>query len=358
MKGLVLSGGKGTRLRPLTFTRAKQLIPIANKPILYYVIEDLVAAGVTEIGIILSPETGAEVQKALGDGSRWGARLEFITQHAPLGLAHAVKTARTFLGDDPFVMYLGDNMISGGIAHLVQEFHDSGPDSIVLLCPVADPRPFGVAVLDGDGKVCRLVEKPKEPPSNLALVGVYLFNRRVHDIIAQLKPSWRGELEITEAIQGLVDSPGLRVTAHQVRGWWKDTGKPEDLLEANRLVLSKIPLDVRGRMEDSDVTGPAIIEKGARITRSQITGPVHIAAGAVVTDSKIGPNTSIGPGSVVTRTEVDDTILLNDVTLQELPCRLTGSLIGQGAHIDGRNCLNIPTRLQLVLGDCSQVKLS
>lgn len=356
MKGLILSGGKGTRLRPLTFTRSKQLIPIANKPNLFYVVEDLVAAGITDIGVIISPETGQEVQDSLGDGSSFGARFTFIVQNQPSGLAHAVKTARPFLGQDPFVMYLGDNLLSGGISHLVSEYLSGEHHSIVLLTPVDNPGQFGVAQLDEWGTVIRLVEKPKVPPSNLALVGVYLFDPVIHEVIEQLRPSWRGEYEITDAIQGLLDR-GFRVKAHQVRGWWKDTGRPEDLLDANRLVLSKIARKVQGEIEDSEVAGEVVIEEGAEVRRSIIRGPVHIARGAVVEDSYVGPYTSVGVGSRIIRSEVEYSILLHEAVLQELPHRLDSSIIGQGVVVEGNKSGPRKQTLQMVLGDRSHVGL-
>ena len=356
MKGLVLSGGRGTRLRPLTFTRAKQLIPIANKPNLFYVIEDLVEAGITEIGVIISPETGDEVRAALGNGEKWGARFTFIVQDQPSGLAHAVKTARKFLEDEPFVMYLGDNLLSGGIRHLVEEYRRGETDSVILLTTVEDPRQFGVAVLDEKGRVVRLVEKPKEPPSNLALVGVYLFGPEIHEVIETLKPSWRGEYEITDAIQGLGDR-GFRVVAHQVRGWWKDTGKPEDLLDANRLVLSQIRRQIEGEVVDSQIVGEVVVEEGARIVRSVIRGPAHIARGAVIEDSYLGPYTSVGREAQVIRSEVEYSILLDRAGVVDLPYRLDASVLGQEVAVTGGE--NGPRRhtLQLVLGDRSRVKL-
>lgn len=355
MKGLILSGGKGTRLRPLTFTRAKQLIPIANKPNLFYGVDDLVAAGITEIGIVISPETGDEVRQALGDGARWNARFTYLPQVQPLGLAHAVRIAADFLGDEPFVMYLGDNILSGGITHLVQEYQQGGMESIVLLTEVDDPRQFGVAVLDEEGRVVRLVEKPADPPSNLALVGVYLFGPFIHQVIADLKPSWRGELEITDAIQGLIEREKT-VVAHRVRGWWKDTGKPEDLLDANRLVLSQLARSVHGELVNAEIVGEVVVEPGARIINSSIRGPVHIVAGAVIEDSYIGPYTSIGSNVKVIRSEVEYSILLDGAELMDLPCRLDASVIGQGAEVHG-NCCTRKHSLQLVLGDRSQVKL-
>jgi glucose-1-phosphate thymidylyltransferase len=356
MKGLILAGGQGTRLRPLTYTRAKQLIPIANKPNLFYVVEDLAKAGITDIGVVISPETGAEVQEALGHGELFGVRLTFIRQQAPLGLAHAVKTAQAYLADDPFVMYLGDNLLSGGIAHVVNGYRPGEHHAILLLTPVDNPSQFGVALLDAQGRVIRLVEKPKEPPSNLALVGVYLFDPLIHEVIATLEPSWRGEYEITDAIQGLIDR-NYHVEAHHVRGWWKDTGKPEDLLDANRLVLAQLIRDIQGMHEDSDVAGEVVIEPEALVVRSVIRGPAHIATGAVVEDSYVGPYTAIGRDSRVVRSEVEYSILLNEAEICDLPYRLDASIIGQGVVVHGNH--NGPRKhtLQLVLGDRSRVRL-
>jgi glucose-1-phosphate thymidylyltransferase len=356
MRGLVLAGGKGMRLRPLTFTRAKQLIPIANKPNLFYAIDDLVAARVTDIGIIISPETGAEVREALGDGTGWGATFTFIVQDAPRGLAHAVQTARDFLGEAPFIMYLGDNLLSGGIAHLVEEYAQNPTQSMVLLTPVDDPRQFGVAVLDADGALLRLIEKPTDPPSNLALVGIYLFEPAVHGVIEHLQPSGRGEYEITDAIQGLLDG-GRRVFARRVRGWWKDTGKPEDLLDANRLVLSELRREVQGEVETTEIVGPVVVESGARLVGSTIRGPAHIGAGAVIEASYIGPYTSIGRGARVVRSEVEFSILLDDTTVCDLPYRLDSSILGQDAEAHGAPAACRKHTLRLVLSDRSTVQI-
>lgn len=356
MKGLILAGGKGTRMRPLTYTRAKQLIPIANKPNLVYVVEDLVAAGISDIGVIISPETGQEVRDALGDGSRFEARFTYIPQDRPAGLAHAVKTARPFLGGDPFVMYLGDNLLWGGISHLVSSYQRGEHHAIVLLTPVENPSQFGVAELDKWGAVVRLVEKPKVPPSNLALVGVYLFDPFIHEVIDSLQPSWRGEYEITDAIQGLVER-GLSVKAHKVRGWWKDTGRPEDLLDANRLVLSKLERRVEGSVTASEVSGEVVVEAGATLVRSVIRGPVHIASGALIEDAYIGPYSAIGANVRVISSEVEYSILLPDAEISNLPYRLDASVIGQGVTVHGSK--NGPRKhtMQLVLGDQSSVKL-
>jgi len=355
LKGLILSGGRGTRLRPLTFTRAKQLIPIANKPNLVYVVEALVKAGVTDLGIVISPDTGDEIRQTLGDTFEGGARFTYILQAEPRGLAHAVSTARDFLGDSPFVMYLGDNLLSGGIRHLVELYEEQQPDAIVLLTPVSDARQFGVAVLDEQGRVSRLVEKPQEPPSNLALVGVYLFSPLIHQVISTLEPSWRGEYEITEAIQGLVDRQ-RPVLAHLVRGWWKDTGKPEDLLEANRLVLSQLQRCVEGQVEDCELVGEVVVEKGAVLRRSTVRGPVHVAAGALVEDSYLGPYTAIGQQARVIRSEVEFSILMSQAELRDLPYLLDASVIGQGVLVcrEGQRRLHA---VSLVLGDYSRVSL-
>jgi glucose-1-phosphate thymidylyltransferase len=355
VKGLILSGGKGTRLRPLTHTRAKQLIPIAGKPNLFYAVEDLVHCGITDIGVVISPETGDEVRNALGDGEQFGARFTYILQEAPLGIAHAVRTARPFLEDEPFVLYLGDNLLSGGIEHLVEEYRTNHPEAIVLLTPVEDPRAFGVAVLDERGQVVRLVEKPQDPPSNLALVGVYLFGPRIHRVIENLKPSGRGEYEITEAIQGLLDG-GMPVVAHQVRGYWKDTGKPEDLLDGNRLVLSQLARCIKGELSGAEVVGEVVIEAGAKVIRSTVRGPAYIGPGAVVEDGFIGPYTAIGKNARVVSSEVEYSILMDEAEVRNLPYRLDSSILGQGVVVDGKGNGRRHT-LQLVLGDRSRVKL-
>lgn len=355
LKGLILSGGKGTRLRPLTHTRAKQLIPIGGKPNLFYVVEDLVEVGIREIGVVISPETGDEVRESLGNGERWGVRFTYIVQGQPKGLADAVRTAQPFLGDSPFVVYLGDNLLSGGIGHMVKAFSQRELASVLLLTEVEDPRAFGVAVLDQTGQVTRLVEKPKDPPSNLALVGVYLFTSKVHEVIAGLQPSARGEYEITEAIQGLVDL-GFPVEAHLVKGWWKDTGKPEDLLDANRLALSRLERSVQGELCESEVAGEVVIEAGARVVRSTIRGPVFIGSEAVIEDSYIGPYTAIGKKSKVIKSEVEYSILMNESEVRALPYRLDASILGEKAEVDGEGGLRKHT-FQMVLSDRSRVRV-
>jgi glucose-1-phosphate thymidylyltransferase len=352
MKGLILSGGRGTRLQPFTHTRAKQLMPIANKANLNYAVEDLTRAGITDIGVVISPETGEEVKKHLL-AANLGAQFTFIVQDTPGGLAHAVRIARDYLSESPFVMYLGDNLLDGGINHLLEPFKAGQAEACILLTKVSNPSSFGVAVLE-QGRVVRLVEKPQEFLSDLALVGVYLFTPVIHDVIANLKPSARGELEITDAIQGLVDR-GLRVHAEQVRGWWKDTGRPEDLLDANRLILSRLERDVQGNVENSSLTGEIFVHASASIKNSKIRGPVSIAAGVVIEDSYVGPYTSLGENVRVISSEVEYSILIDGSSLEHLSQRMDSSILGQKAQVVGRNDKRNTT--QFFLGDGSSVKL-
>src|SRR5687768_1073639 len=288
MKGLILSGGKGTRMRPLTYTSAKQLIPVANKPVLAYGIEAIVAAGIKEIAIIVSPETGGEIRQAIGDGARYGAKVTYIEQDAPRGLAHAVLTAEPFLGKSPFVMYLGDNLLQHGITPLVEEYRSIDCNSEILLTKVPNPSSFGVAELSKDGKVVKLTEKPAEPKSDLALVGVYMFDEKIFEAARAIKPSKRGELEITDAIQWLLDN-GHTVHPHIVKGWWKDTGKIEDMLEANRTVLDTFERDVRGKIVNSQIEGKVIVEDGAQILDSVLRGPTIIGRDARIQNAYVGP---------------------------------------------------------------------
>lgn len=333
MKGLILSGGKGTRLRPLTHTSAKQLVPVANKPILFYVIENIVKAGITEIGIIISPETGEEVKRAVGNGERWGVKIEYILQENPAGLAHAVKTARPFLGNSPFVMYLGDNLIGGDITRLTDTFRENKPDAVILLKPVDNPSSFGVAEVNKDGTILRLVEKPKEPKSNLALVGVYIFSTEIHRAIDEIKPSARGELEITDAIQRLVET-GKKVYSHLLEDWWLDTGKKDDLLAANTVVLDEIiKRDIKGEVDaQSTVSGRVRIGKGARVIHSTIRGPVVIGDNCLIENSFIGPYSSIGNDSVITNSALEHCVLLEGCEVNMID-RLEDSLLGRGARV-------------------------
>ncbi len=328
MKALILAGGKGTRLKPITHTIPKQLLPVANKPIMFYVLDQIREAGIREIGIIISPETGAYIREAVGDGSRWGSQITYIPQADPKGLAHAVKTARPFLGDSTFLMFLGDNLIEGGVKSFVQEFGSHSPDALVLLKEVSDPRLFGVAELNGKGEVVHLVEKPKEPKTNLALVGIYLFTPLIHKAIAKIKPSWRGELEITDAIQKLLDM-GKKVRSHILTGWWLDTGKKDDLLEANRVVLdSLLKRDVKGEIDSkSKIVGRVEIKEGAKVQNSTVRGPVSIAEGCQIRNSFIGPFTSIGAGTVIEDSSVGHSVILENSRIYRIE-RLEDSLIG------------------------------
>lgn len=350
MKGLILSGGKGTRLRPITFTSAKQLVPVANKPVLFYGIEALRDAGIVDIGIVVG-ETHEEIRSAVGDGSRWGVRVTYIPQEAPLGLAHAVLISEGFLGSDSFVMYLGDNLILGGIRDLVREFERDRPNAQILLAEVADPTQFGVAEID-DGRVVRLVEKPKEPRSNLALVGVYMFDSHIFEAVKAIRPSARGELEITDSIQYLVDR-GRAVYPHMVKGWWKDTGRLEDLLEANRMVLDSFETRIAGEVDArSRVTFKVVIEEGARVTGSTILGPAVIGTGSEIVDSYIGPFTSIASNVTVRHSEIEHSILLDGSRILDIPHRIADSLIGKNVEV-ARSPLR-PRAVRLMLGDSSQ----
>ena len=351
MKGLILSGGKGTRLRPLTYTSAKQLVPVANKPVLFYGIEAIAAAGIREIGIVVG-DTREEIRAAVGDGSRWGARVQYIEQDAPLGLAHAVKISRPFIGSDPFVMYLGDNLLNKGITHFVEEFAREKPAAQILLAHVPDPQMFGVAELR-NGTVVRLVEKPKEPIGDLALVGVYMFGPEVFESVNRITPSFRNELEITDAIQDLIDR-GLTVRPHVVDGWWKDTGKLEDMLEANRLILETQERRLDGTVDaESRVEGKVVIEVGAVVERSIIRGPAIVGSGARITQAYIGPFTSIMNDVDIQDSEIEHSIVLEGSSLRDLANRVIDSLIGKNVRI-----YRIPVKpsaFRFMLGDNSEV---
>ena len=354
LKGLILSGGAGTRLRPITHTSAKQLVPVANKPVLFYGIEALVAAGITEIGIVIAPETGDEIREAAGDGSKFGATITYIPQDRPAGLAHAVLTAEGFLGDSPFVMYLGDNLLRDGITDLVDAFREHEPEALILLTRVPDPWHYGVAELDGEA-IVRLVEKPADPPSDMALVGVYMFTPKIFDAARAIEPSARGELEITDAIQRLIDD-GSRVESHTVVGWWKDTGQLADMLEANRLVLEDVETRIDGELDDeSRVEGRVVVEKGAVLERSLVRGPAVIGAGARVVDSYIGPYTSIDEDVEVVGTEVEHSILLAGASVRDLPARIEASLLGKGVKLSRGS--GMPKTLRMIVGDKSEITI-
>jgi glucose-1-phosphate thymidylyltransferase len=353
MRGLILSGGKGTRLRPLTHTSAKQLVPVANKPVLFYGIEAMAAAGIEEVGIIIAPETGAEIREAAGDGSAFGIRIEYIEQDAPLGLAHALLTAEPFLGDSPFVMYLGDNLLRDGIVDLVETFRTEQPDALILLTPVPDPESYGVAELN-NGRVARLVEKPKQPQTDLALVGVYMFTPAVFEAARSIEPSWRNELEITDAIQVLVDR-GLRVDPHIVHGWWTDTGQVQDMLEANQLILDDLTERVAGELIDSRVEGRVVIEEGARLERATVRGPAIIGRGTRITDAYIGPYTAIGDDVTIMHAELEHSIVLSGSSISDLEYRIEASLIGKNVRI-GRGPA-LPKAYRFVVGDNADVQI-
>lgn len=351
MKGLILSGGKGTRLRPITYTSAKQLVPVANKPVLFYTIEDLVDAGITDIGIVVG-DTQAEIKQAVGSGERWGAKITYIPQSEPLGLAHAVMVAEEFLGDDPFVMYLGDNMLEDRTAPFVKEFMEQKWDCQVLLKQVHNPQQFGVAELE-DGRVKRLVEKPAEPKSDLALVGIYMFDYRIFEAVHNIKPSWRNEYEITDAIQYLLDH-GYHVHPRVLQGWWIDTGKLEDMLEVNHLVLDKLAPSIEGFVDsDSHIKGKVVIEQNAEIINSVVRGPVIIGANTRIINSYIGPYTAINYGCTITNSEVEHAIVLENSQIIDLPGRLEDSLIGRNVEI-GRSPIK-PKAYKMLLGDNSKV---
>jgi glucose-1-phosphate thymidylyltransferase len=353
LKGLILSGGAGTRLRPITHTSAKQLVPVANKPVLFYGIEALVDAGIEEIGIIIAPETGDEIREAVGDGSDFGATVTYIVQDEPAGLAHAVLTAEEFIAGSPFVMYLGDNLLADGLRGLVSTFREDEPDALILLTPVDDPSSYGVAELDGE-KVVRLIEKPKDPPSNLALVGVYLFAPPIFDAARALKPSWRGELEITEAIDSLIDD-GHKVQSEVVSGWWKDTGQLADMLEANRLVLEEIETRLDGGTDDSKIEGRVIVESGANVIRSVIRGPAVIGAGAHIEDAYVGPYTSIGDNVRICRSEIEHSIVLSGSVVEDLGTRMEASLLGREVKLTRSD--GMPKTLRMLVGDKSEIEI-
>lgn len=353
MKGLILAGGFGTRLRPLTYTGAKQLIPVANKPIIFYGIEALMKAGIKELAIVVG-ETAQEVKNVVGHGERFGIHLEYIFQSAPLGLAHAIKISKDFLGDEPFIMYLGDNILKDGVVDLVNKFESSQPDALILLTEVSNPQQFGVAVVDEQGCVRKLIEKPKEPPSNLALVGVYLFNKVIHQAIAHIKPSWRNELEITDAIQWLLEN-NYKVESYRVKGWWKDTGKPDDIIEANLLVLENIETLNQGTVIDSTISGRVRIEQGTTIEKSIIRGPVVIGKNTQIINSFIGPFSSVGDNVVIENSEIECSVIMEEAKIKNLGKRIDRSIIGKNVMINQID--HSPRTYKFILGDQSFVEL-
>lgn len=352
MKALVLSGGKGTRLRPLTFTLAKQLIPVANRPILGYVLDQVRDAGIAEVGVIIAQETGNYVKDYVKDGSDWRMRVDYILQE-PLGLAHAVKQARPFLGGSPFVMCLGDNLQGRGISNLVRRFEEEKLDCLILLKEVPDPQRFGIAVLDSGGRVTKLVEKPKEPPTNLAVVGTYLFSPKVHLAVDRIKPSWRNELEITDAIQEMINM-GFRVKAEVLDSWWLDTGKKDDILTANQIVLDEyVRRDVRGKVEESTVEGRVIVSEGASVKGSRVRGPCVIGRAASIEGSFIGPYTSIGDSAQVVNSAIENSILMAGASVKDVE-RMEDSLLGRSARVskNGRS-----HSVKANVGDFSEIEV-
>ncbi|GMA60052.1 glucose-1-phosphate thymidylyltransferase [Alicyclobacillus fastidiosus] len=353
MKALLLSGGTGSRLRPLTFTGAKQLIPVANKPILFYAIESIRDAGIVDIGVVLG-ETGREVRSTLGDGSQWGVQISYIQQDEPRGLAHAVQLAKPFIGSDPFLMFLGDNIIKDGVRSFVNDFKNKQCNALVLLSEVSEPQRFGVAKLS-KGRLVGLIEKPSNPPSNLALVGVYAFDHNIFNCVNKIQKSWRGELEITDAIQQLLDD-GFYVDYRTVESWWKDIGKPEDVLDANRLVLENIPKNIIGALDDhSNVIGRVQVDSGATIVNSVIRGPAIIGQGARIENSYVGPFTSICPNVYIRNSEIENSVVLDSAVISDIETRIEDSLIGKNVSLTWSSTR--PRTFRFVLGDQSQASV-
>ena len=352
MKALVLSGGKGTRLRPLTFTCAKQLIPVANKPILGYVLEQVAATKIKDVGVITAPETGSNVEEYVSDGSNWGLNVCYIQQE-PLGLAHAVKTAQAFLEEDSFVMCLGDNITGQGLAGFLENFQNETLDALIILKEVKDPSSFGIAQLDDKGNIIRLVEKPKTPVGNLAIIGTYIFSKQIHRAIENIKPSWRGELEITDAIQEMINL-GFRVKAEILNSWWLDTGKKDDILSANAKILDEyIQRDVKATSIDSTIDGRAKIDETAKIVNSTIRGPCIIGKNVLIKNSFIGPYTSIGDNVAICNSNIEYSVIQNNVIIEEIE-RLEDSLIGRNAKVT-RN--GFSRTIKMHIGDYSQLEV-
>ena len=357
MKAIILSGGKGTRLRPLTYTGAKQLVPVANKPILWYGIEAIVAAGITDIGIIISPETGEEVKAKTGNGDRFGANITYILQDKPAGLAHAVKVAQPFLGDTPFIMYLGDNLVQNELSLFLESFKEQNVDALILLRQVVNPSAFGVAKVDEFGRVLHLVEKPKVPPSNLALVGIYFFSNVIHSAISCIQPSARGELEITDAIQCLIDQQ-KNVEARQIEGWWLDTGKKDDLLEANQIILDTcLKSAVLGEVDaTSRVIGRVQIGPRSRVINCSVRGPVTIGSDCYLENCFIGPYSSIADHVTLIDADLEHSVILQGAKVVGIHQRIVDSIIGQRAHI--KIAPQRPKALRFLIGDDSQIELA
>jgi glucose-1-phosphate thymidylyltransferase len=353
MKGLILSGGSGRRLRPLTYSGAKQLLPVANKPIIYYGIEALVKAGIEELGIVVG-NTAQEVKDVVGMGENWNIKISYIQQKAPLGLAHAIKLSRDFLGNEPFIMYLGDNILKEGIEDFVKEFDKNKPNALILLTEVSNPHEFGVAVIDENGSVKQLLEKPKDPPSNLALVGVYLFDKEIHQAIEHINPSPRNELEITDAIQWLLDNNN-KVESRKVKGWWKDTGKPDDIIEANLLILEGIESLNQGKHIESTINGRIRTGLGSIIEKSVIRGPAVIGKNTKIVQSYIGPFSSIGDNVVVENSEIECSVIMEGAQIKNLENRIDRSIIGKNVVINVTT--QSPRTHKFIIGDQSYIEI-
>ncbi len=355
MKAIVLCAGKGTRLRPLTHTTAKHLIPVANRPVIFYTLETIRKAGISDVALVVSPSNRDEFERVVGNGSEFGMKISYVVQEEPKGLAHAVWVAKDFLDGDDFLMYLGDNLIMEDLKAFVEDFKDEGVDASILLTPVEDPRRFGVAVVE-NGRVVKVVEKPKDPPSNLAIIGVYMFKPSIFEGIKNIKPSWRGELEITDAIEYLIEN-GYRVKSHIVYGWWKDTGKPEDLLEANRKILETLKgMSIRGNVDEkSTIQGSVDIGEGSVVVNSVIRGPVVIGKNSVIKDSYIGPYTSIGDGVNVDSCEVENSIVMEESVVMNLSERIDSSILGKKSRVVKSS--EKPRSVKLIIGDLSSVEI-
>ncbi|MDJ0955086.1 MAG: glucose-1-phosphate thymidylyltransferase [Acidimicrobiia bacterium] len=349
MKGVVLAAGSGTRMRPIAYSMAKQLIPVANKPILFYALDDVFASGVSEVAIVVAPDTGDEIRRAVGDGSQFGLDVDYVVQPEPLGIAHALGVAGPWVGDDDVLLYLGDNMLKGGVGSTVAAFRQLRPSCHILLSRVENPQRFGVATVGADGRVVELVEKPEHPASDLALAGIYLFDPSIWPAIESLQPSGRGEYEITDAIQWLLDS-GREVHASEVSGWWKDTGTKEDLLDANDLVLEALVSEIAGEITATTVTGALAVGAGTELRGCEVRGPVVVGRSSVVTDSVLGPGTAIGDDCVVTGAELTRSVLLDGVQVETW--KLRNSLLGRHVSLRGRGP---DTAVPLMLGERSEV---
>ena len=353
MKGLILAGGSGRRLRPLTYSGAKQLLPVANKPIIFYGIEALVKAGIKELGIVVG-ETANEVKEIVGNGDKWGIKITYIPQEAPLGLAHAIKISKQFLHEEPFIMYLGDNILKDGIEDFIVQFKEKKPNALILLTEVPNPQEFGVAVVDENGGVKKLIEKPKVAPSNLALVGIYLFDAKVFTAIKNIKPSERNELEITDAIQWLLDNK-YRVESHMVKGWWKDTGKPDDIIEANLLVLEDIEAVNEGTQQASEIKGRVRAGKGSVIEKSVVRGPAIIGDNARIMNSYIGPFSAIGDNAVIENSEIENSVIMEGAMIRNVEKRIDRSIVGKNVVINVTT--KSPRTHKFILGDQSYVQI-